>query len=739
MQEVFQLERDGRAASGLVAMRLKGRARKLACGYGAMDTCDETEGQPTEEVTIISDDEDDVNDQTKVVSVPCECDQEVMSGETKSQRNNHSGLLAETRTKVVPLERANMVGRRSNDTLGNPREEAAPHVGEGQDSCWWGWKKMADIEMYPNSGVDPRIDAAGSVSRRVSVGEDVGRVSGSIRNATPTRCCKAVCKKHYSAQSSRGRTENGGFPCQKCPKAFNWRSNLIRHQMAHDGGRPFECAVCAKTFTDPSNLQRHFRSRHGGAHSHCCGDCGKSFATASGLKQHRHVHSSVKPFRCEFCYKSYTQFSNLCRHKRTHTACRQQSICSSCSQSFPSLAALAKHHRFCITTTIVEGKRRFPFSSEHHVANLDALPSSPSSGELAGSDGEASDSTSEQSWKECWPSFVSSPSPIDAISEHSLGQIDSLGPFTCPFEARFTFPFLPAQGLPSYPLGDKTSQSPFPLPRSHYLLPSPSSGFSFSTKVQEKPLDLSTGERKAKAIAFMPDSFLDVSHRLTHNSLVQMKPSSFLYMDPIYRVTETTGLHKEDDFDENFRVLYLQTMSEPVFKNIAAHSTEKPQQIADAAGDSIGSRQHHVSQSRSYHNGKERYSCRFCGKIFPRSANLTRHLRTHTGEQPYRCTYCDRSFSISSNLQRHIRNIHNKERPFRCLLCTRCFGQQTNLERHLRKHAQPTGGILDPSACGLLPSIPTCLQFGGTPAGKDLEQTRPILVLKNHAKEDRTP
>jgi [histone H3]-lysine9 N-methyltransferase (ecotropic virus integration site 1 protein) len=90
---------------------------------------------------------------------------------------------------------------------------------------------------------------------------------------------------------------------------------------------------------------------------------------------------------------------------------------------------------------------------------------------------------------------------------------------------------------------------------------------------------------------------------------------------------------------------------------------------------------------------KDRYSCKFCGKNFPRSANLTRHLRTHTGEQPYSCKYCERSFSISSNLQRHVRNIHNKERPFKCPLCERCFGQQTNLDRHLKKHEADAAGL----------------------------------------------
>ncbi|XP_073990998.1 uncharacterized protein [Rhodnius prolixus] len=93
--------------------------------------------------------------------------------------------------------------------------------------------------------------------------------------------------------------------------------------------------------------------------------------------------------------------------------------------------------------------------------------------------------------------------------------------------------------------------------------------------------------------------------------------------------------------------------------------------------------------------GKDRYSCRYCGKVFPRSANLTRHLRTHTGEQPYKCKYCERSFSISSNLQRHVRNIHNKEKPFKCPLCDRCFGQQTNLDRHLKKHEADGPTIMD--------------------------------------------
>ncbi|XP_066546862.1 histone-lysine N-methyltransferase PRDM16 isoform X3 [Amia ocellicauda] len=179
-------------------------------------------------------------------------------------------------------------------------------------------------------------------------------------------------------------------------------------------------------------------------------------------------------------------------------------------------------------------------------------------------------------------------------------------------------------------------------------------------------------------------------------SLHYAKPSPF-FMDPIYsrvekrKLMDPVGALKEKYLRPS-PLLFHPQMS--AIENM----TEKLESFGALKLDASSSLQHpshHLFNFRSpppslsdaiLRKGKERYTCRYCGKIFPRSANLTRHLRTHTGEQPYRCKYCDRSFSISSNLQRHVRNIHNKEKPFKCHLCNRCFGQQTNLDRHLKKH-----------------------------------------------------
>ncbi|XP_051915116.1 histone-lysine N-methyltransferase PRDM16 isoform X11 [Hippocampus zosterae] len=174
------------------------------------------------------------------------------------------------------------------------------------------------------------------------------------------------------------------------------------------------------------------------------------------------------------------------------------------------------------------------------------------------------------------------------------------------------------------------------------------------------------------------------------------KPSAF-FMDPIYRVEKRKLLDPVGALKEKFlrpspqlfhpQMSAMENMTEKLESFGALKLDMPPNSLQHSAHPLFSFRSPPPSLSEAIlRKGKERYACRYCGKIFPRSANLTRHLRTHTGEQPYRCKYCDRSFSISSNLQRHVRNIHNKEKPFKCHLCNRCFGQQTNLDRHLKKH-----------------------------------------------------
>ncbi|XP_054993742.1 histone-lysine N-methyltransferase PRDM16 [Sorex araneus] len=299
--------------------------------------------------------------------------------------------------------------------------------------------------------------------------------------------------------------------------------------------------------------------------------------------------------------------------------------------------------------------------------------------------------------------------PYPAVFPFQL--LPGFAPGLCPFSDRALAHNLLVKAEPKSPrdvlkAGGPGGESPFDLttkPKDAKPAPPAPPG---PAAPEEQPLDLSVGsrarasqdgaaraprknhvygERRPGAGEGLPPVCL--GQLPAQPSLHYAKPSPF-FMDPIYRVekrkvADPVGVLKEK---------YLRPASLLFHPQMSAIETMTEK--LDSAG-ALQPLPHHPFNFRSppptlsdpiLRKGKERYTCRYCGKIFPRSANLTRHLRTHTGEQPYRCKYCDRSFSISSNLQRHVRNIHNKEKPFKCHLCNRCFGQQTNLDRHLKKH-----------------------------------------------------
>ncbi|XP_029373155.1 histone-lysine N-methyltransferase MECOM isoform X2 [Echeneis naucrates] len=311
-----------------------------------------------------------------------------------------------------------------------------------------------------------------------------------------------------------------------------------------------------------------------------------------------------------------------------------------------------------------------------------------------------------------------------------------------PYPSMFPLPFFPAFSPPVYPFPDRDlrppalkgePQSPADDGKKAQGKPSAESPFDLTTKRkeeksapftpskpeashsvgQDQPLDLSLGTRGRGRSPKEDETKKNLNYEeekgvveipKADTSLQHARPTPF-FMDPIYRVEK----RRMNDPFETLKDKYMRPapgfLFHPQFRlpdqrtwmsaiENMAEKLETFGSLKPESGDLLRSvpsmfdfrAPPSALPETLLRKGKERYTCRYCGKIFPRSANLTRHLRTHTGEQPYRCKYCDRSFSISSNLQRHIRNIHNKEKPFKCHLCDRCFGQQTNLDRHLKKH-----------------------------------------------------
>ncbi|XP_048071137.1 histone-lysine N-methyltransferase MECOM isoform X17 [Ursus arctos] len=439
------------------------------------------------------------------------------------------------------------------------------------------------------------------------------------------------------------------FPCSTPHSAFSmveedFQQKLESENDLRDIHAIQECKECDQVFPDLQSLEKHMLS-HTEEREYKCDQCPKAFNWKSNLIRHQMSHDSGKHYECENCAKQvFTDPSNLQRHIRSQHVGARAHACPECGKTFATSSGLKQHKHIhsSVKPFISFSQSMYPFPDR----DLRSLP------------------------------LKMEPQSPNEVKKLQKGSSES--PFDLTTKRKDEKPLTPGPSKP--PATPVTSQDQ-PLD-----LSMGSRSRASGTKLTEPRKNHVFGEKKGSNIEPRPAS---------DGSLQHARPTPF-FMDPIYRVekrklTDPLEALKEKYLRPSPGFLFHPQMSaiENMAEKLESFSALKPEasELLQSVPSMFNFRAPpNALPENLLRKGKERYTCRYCGKIFPRSANLTRHLRTHTGEQPYRCKYCDRSFSISSNLQRHVRNIHNKEKPFKCHLCDRCFGQQTNLDRHLKKH-----------------------------------------------------
>ncbi|CAG2172151.1 unnamed protein product [Oppiella nova] len=89
------------------------------------------------------------------------------------------------------------------------------------------------------------------------------------------------------------------------------------------------------------------------------------------------------------------------------------------------------------------------------------------------------------------------------------------------------------------------------------------------------------------------------------------------------------------------------------------------------------------------HSKRRQIVCKLCGKEFPKTQNLTTHMRRHTNTKPYSCHFsgCEYRCCTKTQLTQHL-STHSDVTPFECdyMNCNKKFKSRKNLRRHALTH-----------------------------------------------------
>ncbi|XP_055595202.1 zinc finger protein 236-like [Uranotaenia lowii] len=426
------------------------------------------------------------------------------------------------------------------------------------------------------------------------------------------------------------------------------------HLEGYSEKRRFECTICKAAFKQSSHLKQHLKS-HYGIKGNRCEICNKTFTTNHTLKVHRasHNQNSQLNYKCDKCLTSFSLHSSLVRHNKLHENPDRSYSCPYCPRVFKWLQNCNTHIKTHHATDMLKLTDLNKLTS-----NVEMTDRFSDSNDLLENPFLSSDDLVEQN---------------EAVNNLTSAMRNVAN---CIVKIDNEFYEIPVQiDTSQIPNDDDEGDIQSNINESPNIVPDPM--VSFQSDIDESA-EQQNSENNPTFQIIIDDGTL--YQLINEGTEIAILPDDAM-------ISATSD---QDDDDDN-----------------VAHRVEDSKKNSNQTEEDLF--------SDFVEDGRKRFRCKGCEKVFKKPIDLRRHIRTHTGERPFKCSHCSKTFALKAILQSHVkthekrqmlpcpepgckgkfssktsldmhRRLHTGDRPFKCTVCSLTFRTSGHMQSHMNSH-----------------------------------------------------
>ena len=151
-----------------------------------------------------------------------------------------------------------------------------------------------------------------------------------------------ICKRRFAKSRDmtihkRIHTTDKLNKCQSCEISFRHAAELKIHTRVHTGEKPFVCEICSREFRRHCDLTKHLKVHPDEfPESVKCQFCPKMFEKRSFLKKHEVIHNGQEKIQCNVSSKKILQTENFDSTEKSFK-------CKTCDKYFTKMSSLKVH------------------------------------------------------------------------------------------------------------------------------------------------------------------------------------------------------------------------------------------------------------------------------------------------------------------------------------------------------------------------------------------------------------